>query len=277
MLELINAERAEAGSQPLAFNGDLNEAAEDHSQWMLATDIFSHTGQGGSTAGQRMAAAGYSFTGSWTRGENIGWGSLRSPSGYQDDVEARHTSLMNSTGHRANILSDGFEEIGIGFEVGSFKGYQSSIVTQNFARSGTGSFVTGVAFDDQDGDRFYDPGEGLGGLSVSISGSSGTYTTTTMASGGYQQKLAAGTYTVTFSGEGIATSTHQVTVGSKNVKLDLVDPAAGGGEPAPSDPDPVEGTSVMKSLIADVSVTNTDNEAGYARIGLTVPVNLDAQ
>ena len=37
LLELINAERAKVGAQPLAFDGDLNEASEGHSQWMIGT------------------------------------------------------------------------------------------------------------------------------------------------------------------------------------------------------------------------------------------------
>ncbi len=65
MLELVNAARAKVGSQPLAFNLNLNQAAEDHSQWMLATDEFSHTGAGGSQPDQRMSAAGYGFSGFW--------------------------------------------------------------------------------------------------------------------------------------------------------------------------------------------------------------------
>ena len=41
-------------------------------------------------------------------------------------------------------------------------------------------FLTGVAFDDRDGDRFYDVGEGLGGLTLTAVSSTGaTYTTTT--------------------------------------------------------------------------------------------------
>ena len=45
LLEFINAERAKVGAQPLAPDGDMNEAAELHSQWMIAADTFSHTGQ----------------------------------------------------------------------------------------------------------------------------------------------------------------------------------------------------------------------------------------
>ena len=51
--------------------------------------------------------------------------------------------------------------------------------------------------------------------------------------------LPPATYTVTFSGPGIENTTMQTTVGSKNVKLDLIDPATGGGsEPPPSEPPP---------------------------------------
>ena len=88
LLELINAERAKVGAQPLAFDGDLNEATEGHSQWIIGTDTFSHTGSGGSSAGQRMTAAGYAFTGSWAWGENIAYATTRSPAGLQDEGAA---------------------------------------------------------------------------------------------------------------------------------------------------------------------------------------------
>lgn len=237
LLELINAERVRAGAQPLAFDGDLNEAAEGHSRWMIGTDTFSHTGSGGSSAGQRMTDAGYVFSGSWAWGENIAWATTRSPSGDQDEVQLLHTNLMNSSGHRANLLNDTFREIGLGFEVGEYAGREAAFVTENFARSGGEVFLTGVAFDDRDGDRFYDPGESLGGLTVTAVSSTGArYSTTTLDAGGYDLALPAGTYSVTFAGTGIATTTLQTTIASKNVKLDLIDPAANIGGAAPSTP-----------------------------------------
>ncbi|UUP18323.1 CAP domain-containing protein [Nitratireductor thuwali] len=163
LLELINAERAQAGVQPLAFDNDLSEAAEGHSQWMLATDTFSHTGSGGSTPTQRVTAAGYSLEGSWATAENIAWATTRAPSGSADEVLLLHNNLMNSPGHRANILSGDFREIGLGFEVGDYRGRSSAFLTENFGKTGSDLFLTGVAFDDQDGDKFYDPGEGLSG------------------------------------------------------------------------------------------------------------------
>jgi len=120
LLELINADRANAGVQPLAFDGDLNEASELHSQWMINTDTFSHTGAGGSSFTTRIANAGYSFAGSWAAGENIGWASLRGAPGYQDEVDLLHNMLMNSSGHRANLLSPTYREVGLGFEVGQY-------------------------------------------------------------------------------------------------------------------------------------------------------------
>ncbi|MDP3172914.1 MAG: CAP domain-containing protein [Phenylobacterium sp.] len=255
MLELVNAERAKVGAQPLTFDLNLDKAAELHSQWMIATDTFSHTGDGGSSATQRMQSAGYTLSGSWATGENIAWASLRGAPGYQDEVDLLHTNLMNSAGHRANILNANYREVGIGFEVGEYQGWQGAFVTQDFGKSGTGLSITGVAFDDQDGDRFYDPGEGLGGLTVkAVSSTGASFTTSTVASGGYDLTLSSGTYTLTFSGGGFTTVSKQVTVGSLNVKVDLIDPVAGGGTTPvpptqpPSTPGPVVGTSGADTL-----------------------------
>ena len=230
LLELINAERAKAGVQPLVFDNDLSEAAEGHSRWMIATDVFSHTGAGGTSSTQRMKAAGYVLQGSWATGENIAWATTRSPAGYQDEVKLLHTNLMNSSGHRANLLNGNFREVGLGFEVGDYRGRSTAFITEDFGKTGTTLFLTGVAFDDRDGDRFYDPGEGLSGITVTARNSSGaTYKTTTMDAGGYDLVLKPGSYTVTFSGPGMAASTQSVTIGTKNVKKDLVDPVITSG------------------------------------------------
>jgi Ca2+-binding RTX toxin-like protein len=261
MLELVNAERAKAGAQPLAFDSNLNTASENHSSWMISTDTFSHTGSGGSNPGARMTAAGYTFSGAWSWGENIAWASTRAPAGLQDEVLLLHTNLMNSSGHRANILNDGFREIGIGFEVGQYGSYEGAFVTQNFASTGTTSFLTGVTFDDLDGDKLYDPGEGLANLTISARNNStgAIKTTTTAPAGGYDLELAAGSYTVTFSGGGFATTTQQATIGSKNVKLDLVDPVASGGTttPPPVTPPPTTTPSTLTGTAGADSLTGS--------------------
>ena len=235
---------ANTAKQPLAMNQLLNDSAQAHSDWMLATDTFSHTGANGSSAGDRMKAAGYAFTGSWTWGENI---SIRWGSGVGESaatVESFHDGLFKSAGHRTNILNDAFKEVGIGIGVGEYKGSTGADATQNFARSGGATFLTGVAFDDKDGDRFYDPGEGLGKVSVSVTSSTGaTYATTTWDAGGYQLALPAGDYTVAFSGGGLpAAVTQTAKIGSVNVKVDL-DADAGGPATTPIPPAPTPPTT----------------------------------
>lgn len=136
MLELINAERTSRGLNPVQLELRLNDSSENHSEWMLQQDVFSHTGVGGSSAGDRMADAGFVFSGSWTWAENIAWQSERGAPGLADDVIDLHNSLMNSPGHRANILNPNVEVIGIGIEQGNFKGWDAVMVTQNFAKTG---------------------------------------------------------------------------------------------------------------------------------------------
>ena len=126
MLDLIN---------PLTLELRLNDSSEDHSQWMLDTDTFAHTGIDGTRAYQRMIDAGFSFTGSWAWGENIAWQSVRGAAGYEDDVLNLHNALMASPSHYANIMNPTFEVIGIGIEIGEYNGYTAIMATQNFART----------------------------------------------------------------------------------------------------------------------------------------------
>ena len=216
--------------QPLAFNLLLIDSSRSHSQWMLDNDIFSHTGVNGTSSNQRMRDAGYQFTGSWTSGENIGWqgttGSFNETS-YTADI---HQNLFESSGHRTNILNGNFREIGIGNITGQFTHtngttYNALMVTQNFAKSGSSVFLTGVAYDDLVlEDDFYTVGEGLAGIDVTaINTSTGSsYTTATMDAGGYQIALPAGTYDVTFANSsGYLGNSTQVTIGLENIKLDL--------------------------------------------------------
>lgn len=136
MLALINAERAAVGAAPLALEMNLNMSAEDHSDWMLRTDVFSHTGSWGSDIEDRMRDADYDLVPGWGIAENIAVQSLRGPAGITDDVIDLHNSLMDSDGHRANILNPAYTHIGIGIETGDFDfssgTYASAIVTQNF-------------------------------------------------------------------------------------------------------------------------------------------------
>ncbi len=135
MLGLINQERTSRGLDPLKINNALNESSEDHSRWMLENDVFDHTGAEGSNPGDRIAATEYKLEGNWRTAENIGWQSERGEPGIADDVADIHESLMNSPGHRANILNPDLVDIGIGVETGDFQGYDGVMITQNFGRT----------------------------------------------------------------------------------------------------------------------------------------------
>ena len=104
VLKLTNAERTQAGLQPLKLNSPLINAAQDHSDDMAEDDFFSHTGVDGSSVGDRVQESGYQYS---TVGENIAAGQRTAA----EVVEA----WMNSPGHRANILNPDFTEIGVGY------------------------------------------------------------------------------------------------------------------------------------------------------------------
>jgi Ca2+-binding RTX toxin-like protein len=211
--------------QPLAFNSYLIDAARSHSQWMLDNDIFSHTGVNGSTSSQRMTNAGYQFTGSWTSGENVGYTGTTGTLNVNNAVAEVNEGLFRSSGHRKNILNNSFREIGLATLTGDFEGYNSLMVTENFAKSGSNVFLTGVTYNDLvSEDEFYTIGEGLAEIQITAVRQSDntSYSTLSMMAGGYQMALLAGTYDVSFSvnNQTIGNST-QITIGSENIKLDL--------------------------------------------------------
>ncbi|MGI5373162.1 sigma-70 family RNA polymerase sigma factor [Streptomyces sp. CA-251387] len=108
VVALVNKERADAGCGPLTEDPLLNKAAQGHSDDMAARNFFDHTNPDGADPGQRITAAGYTWS---TYGENIAQG--------QQTPEAVMDSWMNSPGHRANILNCSFKDIGVGIHDGS--------------------------------------------------------------------------------------------------------------------------------------------------------------
>jgi uncharacterized protein YkwD len=205
--------------QVLAMNDLLVASARGHSNWMLAADVFDHVGAGGSTPGQRMVNAGYVFSGSGLTGENISWtGVYPGPVDANSAIVSQHRGLFLSSDHRVNLLNNTFREIGIGQQVGNFLSggtdWSASMITQNFARSGTSVFLTGVVYTDSVNDDFYGIGEGVGGIAINVSGGPGDISS---SAGGYEIGLTAGVKTVTFGAV-----TVQLTVGTTNLKLDLV-------------------------------------------------------
>ena len=216
-----------ASKQPLAGNSLIGDAARGHSLHMLQTSQFNHTGIGDGTPTSRMTAAGYALTGTWATGENIAWSGTTGSLDQLQVTKQIHDNLMRSAGHRENIMTDQFRELGTGVEFGPFTAggttYNSVMATENFGLSGASVFVTGVAINDTNHNNFYDIGEAVGGVTVSVTtvGVAGG-TDTTAPAGGYAVATGAGAHQVTFSGGGLAASVSAtVSGGARNVKVDL--------------------------------------------------------
>lgn len=138
MVELINTEREAAGLPPLRVEFHLNDSAQEHANWMASTGTMSHTGEGGSSASQRIRDADFPLEGSWATRENLGYVSVVGGLG-NDEIQNLHRNLMASETHRDNILDPGVAYIGIGLTHGIVsqegRDYDVVFVTQNFANT----------------------------------------------------------------------------------------------------------------------------------------------
>ena len=100
---IVNKERAARGLAPLKFNWELSRVARMKSQDMINKNYFSHTSPTYGSPFNMMENFGFKFT---AAGENIAYG--------QTTPAEVMNSWMNSPGHRANILSPIYTEIGVG-------------------------------------------------------------------------------------------------------------------------------------------------------------------
>ncbi len=104
VIRLVNAERAKAGLSPLTSNWELSRIARYKSQDMRDNNYFSHTSPTYGSPSTMIRSFGLHFRAS---GENIAMG-YTTPA-------AVVAGWMNSSGHRANILSASYTQIGVGY------------------------------------------------------------------------------------------------------------------------------------------------------------------
>ncbi len=117
MLGLINEERAKEGLPPLAADTALTRVARAHSHDMFVRGYFAHVTPDGITPADRVRAAGIRYL---ITGENLALGPT---------LQICHTGLMNSPGHKANILHKSYGRAGIGILDGGLRGL---MVSQEF-------------------------------------------------------------------------------------------------------------------------------------------------
>ncbi|HEY1024324.1 MAG TPA: CvpA family protein [Sphingobacteriaceae bacterium] len=117
MLEMLNKERRKRGVAPLKHDPQLVPVARAHCDDMFGRGYFSHISPEGKTPSDRIREANVVFI---TAGENLA---------LAQTLTIAHTGLMNSPGHKANILRPAFGRVGIGILDGGIYGI---MVTQNF-------------------------------------------------------------------------------------------------------------------------------------------------
>lgn len=110
MVSLVNQERAKVGLKPLQVDLRLVELARMKSKDMIDLNYFSHTSPTYGSPFDMMKKAGVDY---YTAGENLAGAST---------VERAHEALMQSDGHRRNILNPAFTHIGIGIVKGGSYG-----------------------------------------------------------------------------------------------------------------------------------------------------------
>ena len=104
VIRLVNEIRVQNGLSALTYNWELSRVARYKSQDIVDNRYFSHTSPTYGTPFQMIRSFGLSYR---SAGENIAYG--------QRTPQAVVNAWMNSSGHRANILSSSYTQIGVGY------------------------------------------------------------------------------------------------------------------------------------------------------------------
>ncbi|MFS0671734.1 CAP domain-containing protein [Ornithinibacillus sp. 179-J 7C1 HS] len=118
LFDLTNAARVNHGLSVLTWEEPLRKTARNHSADMAKNNYFSHENLEGQSPFDRMAEDAISFRGA---GENLATG--------QPSSIFAHEGLMNSLGHRENILKVEYEFLAVGV---AFNSANQPFYTENF-------------------------------------------------------------------------------------------------------------------------------------------------
>jgi hypothetical protein len=225
-----------APAPPLAFNAQLIAAARLHSLDMSTNGFQGHYSSDGSSMTARLDAQDYAWS---MAAENVyAW--AKNPShghaGFEVDWGMGPGGMQDPPGHRNAIHNPALREVGIGVVPGYHPNVGPQVVTQDFgSRNGLSPFVTGVVYYDLNANGAYDAGEGIGGVTVTVAGS--TYYAVSATSGGYAVPVPGnGTYSVSFTMTNLVLVAKTVVIADQaNAKVDCVPAYA---PPTISGPDP---------------------------------------
>jgi uncharacterized protein YkwD len=110
---LVNRERSKRDRSPLDRNGNLEDAAQDHTDVMLAKDCFRHKCPGEPGLGRRIKRSGYTKgQRSWRFAEDLG---------FDKTPRQMVNRWLDSSFNRRNMLDRGFRDLGVGVGWGAPK------------------------------------------------------------------------------------------------------------------------------------------------------------
>ncbi|MBI3830308.1 MAG: CAP domain-containing protein [Planctomycetes bacterium] len=221
---------------PLAVNTALTSSARFRAGDMLKRNYFGHVDPDGQGPNKRALESGYPLNRLYSREAAVN--NIESISVGSPTLEKTLENLIVDSGvpnlsHRKQLLClDPFvaamREIGVGFVVPEGNdanaearpaGYASYCAVHTAHAGDRDTFVTGVVYEDKNGNGAYDEGEGLEGAIILIN----TQPTATLKNGGYAVAVKPGPVVVgchkgTFQGQ----ATAQVSVDTRNIHVEFI-------------------------------------------------------
>lgn len=219
---------------PLGWSDQLADAAAAHNAAMQQADEQSHQVAGEIALGARVDAVGYEWRAlaenvyAFTENADhahagfvIDWGY---DAGETANTRAGGDGIQDPAGHRDALMTGAFTQIGIDFlaDTSGTTRVGPWLTTQVLGTPLSGGpLLVGVVHADDDNDRAYSLGEGIGGVSLALDAAE---VAASADAGGFAVETTAGTHDLTFAAGTLAREvTVRVTVGADNIKIDLSD------------------------------------------------------
>ena len=210
---------------PVFFDPRLIDASRAHARYMIQAEEYGHhetAGRPGFTGewpNDRARAAGYKppvAECSFARGGTA----LEIVAGYVVDADVPGKGsggMQEGRGHRRCMIDAKWHDVGIGlFAWGD--GLMSNVKLYGQA-PGVGRVFGGVTIEDRDGDEFYDPGEGLGGVHITV----GELSTLSSGSGAWRLDLPRGaTPKKLVARLGALELVREIASGTDSLQIDLI-------------------------------------------------------
>ena len=127
VLDQTNNERKIAGLEPLQYSSVLSQSAQKKAEDMFKNDYWAHNSPQGKTPWTFFDTTGYKYS---IAGENL------AKDFYNTDALIK--AWMDSPTHKANIIHQKYQEIGIAVVNGTLGGIKTTLVIQHFGTPSSG-------------------------------------------------------------------------------------------------------------------------------------------